>query len=657
MQICKDGCGTENSDTATQCQRCGRSLRSALRLHNPGTLVRHYRIRRVIGWGGFGAVYEAEDTRQPGSRVALKESFDPSGMTSFQSEFAALQQHQHPQLPRYGAMFVDQGNGYLVMEFIPGQSLEDVQKAAGGPLSETQVLGFALQLCEVLTYLHRQNPPILHRDLKPANVRLTPSGLIKLVDFGLFKQGTDTTQSSRMGLTPAYAPVEQHPLAPGHTDQRSDIYSLGATLYHLLTGQMPVSSFDRIQARPDPLVPSGRLNPRLSPHIAAAISKAMSLKPENRYPDIVTFQQALLGQQTRQPTPQQVQVRQQAQVRQQTPSSQPKQHTAPAWKRYNSPLAGVGLGALLVLLVLVFAFANRSVQSTRLAVAPTVAVAPTMVITPMATPLPWPSPVPTVTPTATPPPWVPEMVIVPAGDFLMGSNNADPQAQWDGEKPQHTLTLPAYEIAKTEVTNAQFRPFVEGDGYTKQTYWDDAGWQWRTEQQRTQPGCWNDARWNGDQRPIVCVTLYEALAYTRWLSAQTGQHFSLPTEAEWEKAARGPNGLIYPWGNTWEANRANSSEAGFNNAVPVGQYPGGTSPYGALDMAGNVWEWTRSIYMSYPYDSADGRDNLSDLAQKKIIVRGGSWNFESFVLRAAARTFIPPTTGSFLVGIRLIRPL
>jgi len=197
MQICKDGCGAENPDTATQCQRCGASLRSALRLHNPGTLVRHYQIKRVIGWGGFGAVYEAEDTHQPGSRVALKESFDPSGMLSFQGEFTALQQHQHPQLPHYAAMFIEQGNGYLVMEFIPGQSLEEVLDTEAGPLPETQALGFALQLCEVLTYLHCQQPPIIHRDLKPANVRLTPSGRIKLVDFGLFKQGTDTQRASR----------------------------------------------------------------------------------------------------------------------------------------------------------------------------------------------------------------------------------------------------------------------------------------------------------------------------------------------------------------------------------------------------------------------------------------------------------------------------
>ena len=297
MLICKDGCGTHNPDTASVCQGCQRNLRSALRLYNPGDRVRHYRVGQIIGWGGFGAVYKAEDTRTPGSRFALKESLDPSGMTSFQGEFAVLQQHPHPHLPTYEAMFVEQGSGYLVMEFIPGQSLEEVSAAAGGPLEETQVLGFALQLCEVLAYLHRQNPPILHRDLKPANVRLTPSGLIKLVDFGLFKQGTNMTVASRMGLSPAYAPVEQHPLNPGHTDQRSDIYSLGATLYQLLTGQMSITSFDRIGQPTDPLVPLGRLNPRLSPHVAATVMKAMNLNPEERYPNITAFKQALLGQQ------------------------------------------------------------------------------------------------------------------------------------------------------------------------------------------------------------------------------------------------------------------------------------------------------------------------------------------------------------------------
>ena len=580
MQICKDGCGTHNSDTVSVCQHCQRSLRSALRLYNPGDRVRDYRVGQIIGWGGFGAVYKAEDTRKPGSRFALKESLDPSGMTSFQGEFAVLQQHPHPHLPKYEAMFVEQGNGYLVMEFIPGQSLEEVSAAAGGPLDEEQVLGFALQLCKVLDYLHSQNPPILHRDLKPANVRLTPSGLIKLVDFGLFKQGTDKVISSRLGLSPAYAPLEQHPLNPGHTDQRSDIYSLGATLYQLLTGALPETSFDRIKAASDPLVQPERLNPRLSRHVAAAITKALNLAMQDRYQDIASLRQALLGQAPVQPTA-----------------------VMPAVWVPQAPVVG-----------------------------PTVRV-------PQAPKL---------------PAWVPEMVKVPAGSFLMGSSDRDKVARSD-EKPQHTLTLPDYWIGKTPVTNAQFRPFVESDGYTNQAYWTAAGWQWRTGEKLVKPQYWDDAKWNDADYPVVGVNWFEAVAYCRWLSKQTGIAFRLPSEAEWEKAARGADGRIYPWGNTWETGRCNSEEANIKCTTPVGQYPSGASPYGALDMAGNVWEWCATQWKkSYPYQLEDEWQTayLEAAARYRMFRGGSSWN-NSAIVREAYRDDYSPRGRSIFKGLRV----
>ena len=261
---------------------------------------------------------------------------------------------------------------------------------------------------------------------------------------------------------------------------------------------------------------------------------------------------------------------------------------------------------------------------------------------------------------------LPAMVEVPAGPFLMGSTDqqiADAisqgvNADWVKiQKPQHTLTLPRYWIGKTPITNAQFRPFVDSDGYTNQAYWDTAGWQWRTEQKRTQPSYWNDANFNGDQQPVVGVTWYEAMAYTRWLSKKTGLHFSLPTEAEWEYAARGSKGLIYPWGNTWDAKRANSSVSGIGKTTPVGRYPNGASPYGALDMVGNVWEWTRSIYTAYPYNATDGRENLSDPAGKRFTLRGGSWNSASLYLRAAYRVYLTPAYDAPDVGLRLARHL
>ncbi|NJP06109.1 MAG: serine/threonine protein kinase [Chloroflexaceae bacterium] len=201
-------------------------------MHNPGTTIKHYQITRVIGYGGFGAVYEAVDTRQANRQVALKETFEPDSIRAFQGEFAILHGLTHDHLPRYDEVFESDGNGYLVMELVPGQSLADVQKQVQGPLLEMQVMGYALQICDALTFLHSQQPPLLHRDIKPANIRLRPDGLIKLVDFGLLKQGTDTTHSSRLGLTTAYAPLEQWGGTGMHTTPRSDLYSLAASLYH-----------------------------------------------------------------------------------------------------------------------------------------------------------------------------------------------------------------------------------------------------------------------------------------------------------------------------------------------------------------------------------------------------------------------------------------
>lgn len=297
MLVCLDqrngnGCGTRHPNGTSSCQHCGNSLRYALELHDPGTIIGQYRVLRDIGFGGFGAVYAAEDMRQSGLYVALKETFNPIHIRSFQGEFAVLRRLHHDHLPRYYEMFEDGGNGYLVMELVNGQSLADIlERSQGTPLVEAQVLGYALQLCDALSYLHEQTPPIIHRDTKPANIRLTPEGLIKLVDFGLLKQGTDATRSSRMGITPAYAPLEQY---GGGTTPQSDIYSLGATLYHLFSGTCPLTVTERLARTPDPLLSPQQHNPRLSSHVAQAVIQAMGLYPQQRYANAAALKAALL---------------------------------------------------------------------------------------------------------------------------------------------------------------------------------------------------------------------------------------------------------------------------------------------------------------------------------------------------------------------------
>jgi formylglycine-generating enzyme required for sulfatase activity len=246
------------------------------------------------------------------------------------------------------------------------------------------------------------------------------------------------------------------------------------------------------------------------------------------------------------------------------------------------------------------------------------------------------------------------MVEVPAGPFLMGSSDQDKLAR-DNEKPQHRLELPTYFIGKTPVTNAQFRPFVEGDGYRNQGYWTDVGWQWREQGNITQPEYWNSNTWNGDEYPVVGISWFEAVAYCRWLAAQTGIPFRLPTEAEWEKAARGPEGLIYPWGNRWETGRCNSKEDGKQRTTPVGSYPNGASPYGALDMAGNVWEWCVTKWQKpYPYQLEEEWTEEYLAGNDRRIVRGGSWfNEQKFVRGANRSSSFDPCVRDRNDGVRL----
>ncbi|PDW02658.1 SUMF1/EgtB/PvdO family nonheme iron enzyme [Candidatus Viridilinea mediisalina] len=250
---------------------------------------------------------------------------------------------------------------------------------------------------------------------------------------------------------------------------------------------------------------------------------------------------------------------------------------------------------------------------------------------------------------------IPPLIHIPAGPFLMGSSDADGLA-FDNEKPQHTLTLPDYWIARTPITNAQFRPFVEADGYRNRAYWTEAGWAWREEWQICQPEYWENATWNGDDYPVVGVSWYEAVAYCRWLSAVTGHEFRLPSEAEWEKAARGPDGRIWPWGDIWEEGRCNSKEAGIGKTSPVGHYPSGASPYGVLDMAGNVWEWCVTRWeKDYPYRLKEEwmADYLAGEAAR--VRRGGAYYSVAQRVRGASRgDFNIPRSRNLHVGLRIV---
>ena len=242
-----------------------------------------YRIIRLLGQGGFGAVYLAWDHNLD-AQVAIKESLGaaPAFESQFRREARLLFDLRHPNLPRVHDIFSIPGQGlYLAMDYIEGEDLADRLLRTGKPVSERQALEWTSQVCAALAYLHSQQPPVIHRDVKPANIRITPAGQAILVDFGIAKEhlpGEHTTTGAR-ALSPGYSPQEQY--SEGATDARSDIYALGATLYHLLTNRKPPESVKRSLGTPLPL--PRQFNPAISEETQAVILRAMELLPYRRF--------------------------------------------------------------------------------------------------------------------------------------------------------------------------------------------------------------------------------------------------------------------------------------------------------------------------------------------------------------------------------------
>ena len=249
----------------------------------------------------MGAVYEAIDQRLD-TTVALKETLftDERLRKQFEREARLLARLHHPALPRVSDHFSEGEGQFLVMQFIPGDDLSEMMNRKRGPFPADQVLTWADQLLDALDYLHTQDPQIVHRDIKPQNLKLTSRGQIILLDFGLAKgQAGDisrvTTSASIYGYTPNYAPLEQ--IQGLGTDPRSDLYSLGATLYHLLTGVKPPDALTRAAAlvnnQPDPLTPANVANPAIARDVDQVLAKAMSQSRDQRYASAAEMRQAL----------------------------------------------------------------------------------------------------------------------------------------------------------------------------------------------------------------------------------------------------------------------------------------------------------------------------------------------------------------------------
>jgi formylglycine-generating enzyme required for sulfatase activity len=251
---------------------------------------------------------------------------------------------------------------------------------------------------------------------------------------------------------------------------------------------------------------------------------------------------------------------------------------------------------------------------------PSDTLSPTRTATPSPTRTKDPSPSPTSTPNGI------MLVYVPAGAFKMGSDASDPQA-FDNEKPQHEVYLDGYRISRTEVTNAQYARCVEANACPA-------------------PDSEDYKRPELANRPVTDVSWSDANAYAQWVGGR------LPTEAEWQKACRGADGRIYPWGNDAPTDKLLNYNDSIGRTTDVGSYPQGASPYGALDMAGNVWEWTSSVYKAYPYDALDGREDMN--AGGERVLRGGAFLNDAGIVSCAFRYRYYPYNRYWSIGFRVV---
>ena len=243
-----------------------------------------------------------------------------------------------------------------------------------------------------------------------------------------------------------------------------------------------------------------------------------------------------------------------------------------------------------------------------------------------------------------------EMVVIPAGRFFMGEGSE-----------LHELSLPDYQLGKYPVTNVEYRRFIDAGGYRDIRWWTEAGWL-EIGQKQNEPRFWQDARFDNPNQPVIGLSWYECVAYCRWLSAETGQFIRLPTEAEWEKGARGADGRIFPWGNEFDPARLNGRGPGDRQvcaSTPVGLFTTGVSPFGLFDCVGNVWEWCSSRWKKpFPYDTEHDEWQADYLQGQYLrVLRGGSWYYTQEVTRCTHRFNFEPHGWTDRGGCRLVSPV
>ena len=645
---------------------------------------------------------------------------DDTFVQRFRREAQTVARLDHPNIVQvYSTGLTPMGQPYIAMQFINGGSLSEKLKqfAEQGKLVPTeQALAIIRQIANALGVAHQAG--IVHRDLKPGNILIRNDGTPVLVDLGIaaVQGGPKLTQTGNLIGTPNYMSPEQVRGLP--LDGRSDLYSLGVILYELLSGKRPFDAPESIAIlhkhvyeEPEPL---RNLRRDLSAETLQVVETSLAKDPAARYQNaaqmVAAIDRAIVnesgGAPVRQttvwlPNPHESDFISRSGVMLQatgfpTPAAQSKPRKA-------NPvlIGGIVVLTAVIAVALFLLFGNNGnggdgaevIASGATLTVPTrndAATLATSTLEPTLTPLPplptdqqiVPTDIPTLTPLphmtdtavptntplpqATPTAALPAtftssdgklMRLVPAGDFLMGSTSSQVDAavalcraspdrdscvysEFASEIPQRTVTLNAFYMDETEVTNNEYRACVtagfcdppdDGTGtYSRSNYYDRSSVY--------------------GNFPVVYVSWSDARNYCTWAGGR------LPSEAEWEKAARGTDGRLYPWGNTFDTNRANTQDRGKEEITAVGAFASGASPYGILDMAGNVWEYTNDWFDPDYYTNAPSTNPLgpsSSPSGEKVLRSGSFANYQHYA-RVANRGAVTPTSSTQFRGIRCV---
>ncbi|CAK0774522.1 formylglycine-generating enzyme [Gammaproteobacteria bacterium] len=645
-----------------------------------GSILSHYRIERVIGRGGFGITYLAEDITDQ-TKVAIKEYFPVAvatretdgrvcskslaekdvhqfdwGLTRFRKEVLTLAKFDHENLVPVLYFFEALGTVYMVMPFVEGESLK-LYLFKHSVITEQELLKIVLPLLDGLETMHRVG--YLHRDIKPDNILIREDGRPMLLDFGSTRQAMGArTPAMTVVLTPGYAPIEQSYQDSSRQGPWTDIFSMGAVMYYVVTGKKPTPATSRIlavsESEPDPLpslldIGKGKYRKQF----LSAIEHALRVSDKDRPRTVDEWRKELLGEK-------EIPLREKA---------NDSAIVGAERKIISGRVVKVmllGLGALLGMGLLVWNGAWLMIQlaeDKRISEEPHQSLSSPSLVASQS--------------------FEPEMVSIPAGSFMMGS----PTSEWgrdDDEGPvprvgagaiipgEYKVTVGKFFLGKYEVTVGEFRAFVSASGYRteKECFnWDASSNQWITQMD----GDWRNLGFpQTDRHPVACVSWNDAQAYTRWLSKKTGKSYRLPTEAEWEYAARAGTTALWYWGKNEKsacqyANVADETVGpngyvwiekgecndGYFFSAPVGSFrPNG---FGLYDMLGNVWEWTCSEYGEKYAGKEQECSSNSDQGGGKRVLRGSSWSNGLWLMRVADREKYSPHLRYGNLGFRVAR--